>query len=60
MTDVFTTWQEAGYDAGGFPTALQPFLAAQNVGLVAQTGHWDLNDAAVTALVNAVNAALGG
>jgi len=58
--DVFTTWQEAGYDASSFPTALQAVLATQDTNLVAATGHFDPNESFINALVNAVNTALGG
>jgi hypothetical protein len=60
MTDVFTTWQAAGFNASGFPAAIQPILATQDTALVNQTGHFDPNRAFIVALVNAVNAALGG
>jgi hypothetical protein len=59
-TDVFTTWQASGFNAGSFPAAIQPVLQSQDTQLVAQTGHFDPNRAFITALVNAVNAALGG
>jgi hypothetical protein len=59
-TDVFSTWQQADYNASSFPTAIQPVLASQDTNLVSQTGHFDPNSAFIDALVNAVNAALGG
>jgi hypothetical protein len=60
MSDVFSTWQTAGYNASSFPTGTQAILATQDTELVSEIGHFDPNSAFIKALVNAVNAALGG
>jgi hypothetical protein len=60
MTDVLTAWQAADGDVSSFPAPIQAFLQTQNLPLSNEVGAFSLNRAALTALVNAVNAALGG
>ncbi|ORW85972.1 hypothetical protein AWB92_26715 [Mycobacterium sp. IEC1808] len=59
-TNVLTTWQAADGNVSGFPAPIQAFLQTQNLELSNQVGAFCLTNAALTALVNAVNAALGG
>lgn len=58
--DVFSEWQAAGGNTSGFEPEIAAFLETQNLALTAQLGGFHFGHDAYKALVNAVNAALGG